>query len=463
MKKSHNLDRRGFLKGLALGTGGAVAWQVGRLAAGPSPDANAQASLCVASSGDARVLGPGDFTYLGHYDPILRFSASPDVQALTHRYVNGDLRFLTIENGTPSAWIYEWSIAGLKYGDDTAAYTNRWLTPWNAEQNINGHYFGMWWDEAAQRLWTTNTIVYGSPIDFYPTNIYTRTLNADGTVSNVHQVSLDTISSKRAFGGACAVPVWFRERYNVGPYAVGFGGGTSLMAMASKCSMGAAMFALGDPRTAPNKSNVPFVTLADHVGGVSDKDWYATGRADARDRGLRLNVPVNYQDYGDPRSNPTTEPTGPPAPGAQWLSPAPDGVARWTWGDSYWDTMNWVDGPTKHGVIAVATLCAGKCWYGNAHLNADSRAFELHVFDPAHLGEVAIGARQPWQVQPVAMIPLTLPGLGSPEATGGPYKAACGATYDPVGKRLYILGSAGGDTEPSGSIQNRLYVFAVNA
>ena len=409
------------------------------------------------------ILSAADFTYLGYYDQILVGANSPYVQALAHRYVNGELRFLTIENGGPAAWLYEWTVTGLNFGGATAAVSNNWLTPWNNDQNINGNYFGLWWDEAGNRLWSTHTIDYGSPIDYYPTNIYTRTLNADGSVSNVKHVSLAGISSKRAFGGACAVPLWFQQKYLVGPYAVGFGGYTSLMAQASTCSMGSALFALGDPATAANHADVPFTTLADHIGGVSDTDWYSTGKPNAKERGLRLNVPINYMDKGDPRQNPTTAPTVPPVPDAQWLSPAPDGVARWTWGDNYWNTLNWIDGPTKQGVIAVGTFLTGKCWYGNAHLNADGKAFELHVFDPAHLGEVALGTRQPWQVQPVAMIPLTLPGLGSNESPGGPVQSACGATYDPIGKRLYILGASAGETEPSGAHRNRLYVYQVNA
>ena len=174
-------------------------------------------------------------------------------------------------------------------------------------------------------------------------------------------------------------------------------------------------------------------------------------------------MPVNYMDGGDPRSNPTTPPVDPPQAGAQWLSPAPDGHARWVWGDNYFNTLNWIDGPNKQGVIGVGTFLTGDCWYGNAHLNAGGKVFELHVFDPADLGAVANGTMQPWEVQPTTIFDLTLPGLGAGGSAGGPLYSAAAATYDPVGQRLYILGTSCGEVEPSGVVSNRLYVYQVNA
>jgi hypothetical protein len=214
-----------------------------------------------------------------------------------------------------------------------------------------------------------------------------------------------------------------------------------------------------DPAAFPNGAELSpaqFKTLMNC--GVPGSDWYAHGRPTSFDRGVRLSHPINYYDGGDPRQNPRTEPEGPPVAGAQWLSPAPDGLGRWTWGDSYWNTGCWIDGPNKQGFVAVATLGAGKVWYGYGQLVDERKVFELHAYDPAELGESAAGTRPVWNVKPKTMLPLTLDGLGSGEFAGQNAKAVAGATYDPVGKRLYLFGTGGG-----GTYVNRLYVYSVNA
>ena len=460
MKHPKEVNRRGFLKGLALGTGGAVAWQLARPVGAGLAGAPAAANLCVPSTGGAGILGAADFAYLGYYDVIVSSLNSPYAQALTHRYVDGDLRFLTMEYGQPLANVGEWSIAGKNFGDGVNTTTNRWLTPWNNDQQMSGNYYGLWWDEPNQRLWSTHAVDY--TYDYIQTQIFTRTLNSNGTVSNLKgPVGLKGISAKRTYGGALQLPAWFQSRYRVGPYAVGFGGYTSLMAGGGGCSLGPSMYAIPDPSLHANNTEIAtsnFKTIMDCNSGVRMDDWYAQGSPTAFDRGIRLNIPINYYDQGDARANPTTAPTVPPVAGAGWLSPAPDGRARWVWGDSYYNTGCWIDGPTKQGYIAIATLSTGKTWYGNAHLNADSKVFELHVYDPQHMGEVVTGGRQPWQVRPSVMVPLTLPGLGSGAQAGGVFFAVAGATYDPTTKRLYLMGTCAG-----GTYVNRLFVYSVNA
>jgi Bacterial Ig domain len=402
-----------------------------------------------------------DFTYLGYYDQILVGLSSPYAQALTHRYVAGDLRFLTIENGAPSAWVYEWSLAGKNFGDVINASTNQWLDPWSNGQTLNGYWFGLWWDEPNARLWSTHAVDY--TYTYIQTQIWTRTLNANGTISNLKgPVGLQGIGAKRTYGGALALPASFQAVYGVGPYAVGFGGYTSLSGGGGGCSYGPAMYAIPEPSAYADNTEIPspsFKTIMDCNSGVTQTDWYASGTP-TFDRGVRANAPINYYDFGDQRQNPLTAPTDPPAPGAGWLSPAPDGLARWVWGDSYFNTGCWIEGSTKHGYVCIASLGAGKTWYGNAHLNDDSKVFELHIYDPARLGESIHGARDVWNVKPATMLPLTLPGLGIGDYAGTNHHAVAGATYDETTKRLYLFAPGAGD---GGIYVNRLYVFAVNA
>jgi hypothetical protein len=208
MKHPKDVNRRGFLKGLALGTGGAVAWQLARPFGAQLAGTTAAPNLCVLPNGGSQLLGAQDFSYLGHYDVHLNGLDSPYAQALTHRYVDGQLRFLTIESRAAKALLCEWTVAGRGYGDG-AVKTNEWLTPWNNDQQISGNWYGLWWDEDKQRLWSTHSIDYGETTAYYPTNIYTRTLNGNGTVSNLKHVSLAGVSSKNAYGGAVQIPLWF--------------------------------------------------------------------------------------------------------------------------------------------------------------------------------------------------------------------------------------------------------------
>jgi hypothetical protein len=156
----------------------------------------------------------------------------------------------------------------------------------------------------------------------------------------------------------------------------------------------------------------------DHGSGTRFDDWYADRAPTSFDRGIRNRDVINYYDGGDPRANPATAPTGLPQGRAGWLSPAPDGVGRWVWGDSNHNTGMWIDTSRKHGFVTVPSFSSGRAWYGNSTLNTERMTFEMQVFDPTHFGEVIRGIRQPFNVQPSNRWPLTLPGLG-----------ACNAVY----------------------------------
>jgi hypothetical protein len=398
----------------------------------------------------AGLLQPSDLIYLGYWDSSPRSLDSPFIQGFTHRYVNGQPVFLSIDKD--GALIAQ-SFVGVPFGgrNDVLLGARPATAPWGT----TGVFNGIWWEHTTDRLWLTVAVDYTT--ENIPTQLYRFALNAAGDdLVRIGPFSLTGVPAKRAYGGIQPVPAWFQQQYGVGPYVTGFGGYTSLLAQGGGASLGLTTYAFHD-LTAPI---LPCTVLADHAGAYAT-DWYPAGTPNGYDRGQRLTHPINYFDGGDPRENPTTPPTVPPQAGAQWLSPAPDGKGRFVWGDSYNNTACWIDGPTKRGFVTIATLGMGKTYYSNSNLTYDRKAYELHIYDPADLGAVAQGAKAPWQVQPASMTELALLGMGLGGQGGGTPPApnvVLGATYDAIAKRLYVLGSGGG-----GQFINRVYVYQVAA
>ncbi len=414
------LNRREFMT-CAVGAGLAV----------PSPILAASQTR---SDPTRALLSPADFRLLGYYDIQTNGQDTTYAQGLTHRYVGGDLRFLNFQHASR---LDEFSLAGKEYGSVITSPTRSW----NRIGGM-GDFKGFWWDEAKARLWSVSATDYTA--EALPVRIFTRTLNDDGTVGDVRgPVGLRGIPAKRVYGGAQPVPAWFQQQYGVGPYVVGWGGYASLVASGGTASMGPTMYAIPDPSGYANSTDVParaFKTLMDNSSGSTQGDWYDRRSPSGFDRGSRVTIPLNYFDGGDPRPNPNTPPTGPPDRRGQWLSPSPDGFGRFVWGDSYYNTGQWIDGADKHGFVMVASLGGGKCWYQSSTLEFDRRVFELHIFDPVTLGEAARGKLSPWKVKPASMTELTLPGLGGTWGGNVPVKNIGGATYDAVTKRLYLIG-----------------------
>jgi hypothetical protein len=313
-------------------------------------------------------------------------------------------------------------------------------------------------------LWTLEAIDYTNVQR--QVQIFTRTLNVNGTVSNVKgPVGISGIPDRRAFGGIQPVPAWFQTQYGVGPYAIGWGGYTSLLVQAGGASLGPTMYFIPDPAGYADNTEIPsnsFRIGMDCVSGTSGTDWYlgsATTHPSSFDRGIRVSPVTNYFDFNDPRQNPTTPPVAPPSPG-NWLSPAPDGYGRWVWGDTHLGTGCWIDGPNKQGFLLIPSLGAGVVYYGGSTLNFSSRAYEFHIYDPAKIGEAVQGTRPVWDVKPRALWPETFAGLGNVwlDGTGGSAGMINGATYDAVGGRLYVMGTGINHTGLS-----RLYVYSVSA
>jgi hypothetical protein len=397
------------------------------------------------------LLAPSDFTYVGSYS-VTAASQATYGMGLTSRYVNGQLRFMTIAYaGSVNADLVEFALPN-QLGQPITTLTNRWDNIWSKAPNVGGgDEYGLWWEDLGNgtgRLWTTQSTDYPNDVGIFNTQAITvRTLNADGTISNLSgEYGFAGVGQRAIYGGVQPIPQSFRDQYGITqPYAVGWGGYTSRMEQGLVPSMGLMMLAIPDVTSYASGSVIPttdFKILADHRSGTTSTDWYATGTPSAFDRGQRTADVVNYFDGGDPRQNPSTAPSLPPAPGAQWLSPAPDGSGRFVWGDSFYNTGIWINGPNKSGFIAIGSFAKGKAYYANSTLNNSGRDAELQIFNPADFGKVLQGQMNPWNVQPAATKLLTNDltplGLLYPSSGDSPGGAVAGATFDPTTNLLYL-------------------------
>ncbi|MCC7044035.1 MAG: PQQ-dependent sugar dehydrogenase [Acidobacteria bacterium] len=347
-------------------------------------------------------------------------------QGLTHRYVDGELRFLSL---TLQRQLHEFRPPAS--GQTETQTTATW------DLSGTGAFFpgfhGIWFEQAKNRLWITSTEDYTATNR--PARVTLVELGNARSVRVLKQFSLD-VPAKRVYGGCQAVPQPLVAQLG-GPYVCGWGGYTSLVMQGGSASIGPTMYAIPDPDTVANGATVNARTILD--------------AADAQThRGIRKTIPQNYFDGGDPRQNPPTRPTSPPLTSGRWLSPNSEGFGWMVWGDSYYNTGFWIG--TTFG--AVASLCKGACWYQSSTLAFDGRQFELHLWNGSALGTNILA-------RPSHMEELVVP-IDPSRQGGGPMGNRtvgnlAGATYDPVSKRLYVIGFAMGDAYTA-----RLYSFVVN-
>lgn len=376
-----------------------------------------------------RMPQPSDFVYEGFYDLQPNGANTSYNQCMALRVVNGEPHVLTLSYLSTGRRLDEISLAGLAYG---AKRTGK-IRSWSAIGGIRD-FTGCSWDEPNHRLITTSATDYTTTTN--PTQIYTRTLNDDGTISNlIGPQSIPGVNAKRAYGGVQRVPAWFQQMFNVGPFSTGNGGYTSLVNAGGGAAIGPTLYTFPEPTSIPSGGSFPagYNTLIDY-GSASNN------------RGSRITLPINYFDGGDTRPNGTcptcnqSMPTVPPAPGARFQSPTADGTGLMVWGDSYYNTAQWIDTPGGvSGYIAIASLCGGKCWYCASTLCSEKRQFELHGFDPMELGRARLG-QVPVTVKPAWMRELVMPGMGGGGTGNSPSKNLAASAWDPTTGKLYIAG-----------------------
>jgi hypothetical protein len=361
-------------------------------------------------------------TYEGFRNVRTNGNNSTYGQALTHRYVNGELRFLTIAH---PGILHEFSISTTAFGGTITQTTGTWdLGPTKSLNNFNG----IWFEQAKNRLWVTSAQDYTTTN--HPAKITLISLGAGGVATTIKQFFLN-VPAKRVYGGCNAVPSALVAQLG-GPYVCGWGGYTSLVAQGGGASIGATMYAIPDPDTIASGATASARTILDH----------------AATRGVRKTLPDNYFDGGDGRQNPSSRPTTAPLSTAAWLSPNAEGLGWMTWGDSYYNTGVWI-GTTY---ASVASLCQGGCWYQSSTLAFDGRQFELHLWNGNTLGSNA-------QARPSSMAELQFP-RGNTRVWSGNSATGniAGATYDAVTGRLYLIGFPFGTDDYTG----RLYTYAIS-
>jgi hypothetical protein len=427
-----------------------------------------------------RLLETGDFVYEGSY--AMRGTDDVFGQGLTHRYVDGKLRliYLTHAGGQPNLNMPVEIELPSQFGspvilvNDWPHYRDFWISWSNAISHSS-----LWWEESEQRLWSTSGFDYpqgGIPLDATAV-IYTRRLPAGGGACFDHSgwFGVEGIGQRAMWGKVQRVPEWYQKEHGVGPYISLSGGYSSLMAQGLGPSLGPFFVFLPSlhDNYKPMKSyvdryNVPakdVKIVADMRYGTRNADWYSVGfEKRSFDRGVRVTPVENYFDAGDKRINPSSAPTGPPEKTAGWLSPPnvvskdPDGYGRWTWGDSYRDTGNWIDNQegtqAKHGIVLLASLNKGRCWYQSSDLTADSSAIELHIFDPADLAAAKQGKLAPHKVRPKGVRVLVELDRFLRKNQKPPTIAA---TFDPLSRKLFVINYFG-----VGEV-NHLHQYSVNS
>jgi hypothetical protein len=393
-------------------------------------------TLAAPQEAGRRLLRQDHFRYKGYYK-VQRDGSYANMaelnygQGFTHRYVNGQLRFLTFSffgNVAGGGHHLIEFAAPASLGGTITTRTNHWPTIMDGTGmgTGNGVWMGIWYEQAQERLWSTWAIDYPDDVAAqYTKSLVIRTLNDDGTVSNVAGPwGLAGVQQRRVYGGVVGIPQWFRDLYGTAAYGVGWGGYASRMGLG--VSMGPTFYAIPEPTTYA-AGDIPagaFKTIMDHSGGTRATDWYASGEPTSFDRGVRNSDVIN--DYDKPG----------------WQSPAPDGLGRWTWGDSNWNTGCWIEMPTHFGFITVPKLCNGRTWYETSTLHCQRQSAEIQVFDPRELGEAALGTRASWDTYPASRWEITsdcLPfGLLWGRSGNGPDGGPCGASYDKTTRRLYV-------------------------
>lgn len=404
------------------------------------------------------VLKQDDFRYLGYYDVELGGEFSLGA-GLTHRYVDGQFRFLALTHAT-SAPVYRLRefAPPASFGGRITSVTGSWSDIWGGRiGDANGRHHGLWWEEGANRLWTASAIDYPNDEQMMRTGaISIARLGASGTVAGTQGLfGLEGIGTRRLYGGAVAIPSWFRSTYGVGPYAVGFGGYSSRMNQGLSASLGPVLVAIPDPGQLADNGTIPkrdYKVLMDHSSGNQSTDWYSNGglAPSSFDRGSRTPDYVNFYEGGGKY---------PSTPGS-WQR-APDGRGRWVWGDSAYQTGLWIDLPNKHGFVLIPTVHTGNVWYQNSTLNWNGRTAEFQVYDPLQLGEVAQGRRPVWGVKPSD---IWRPDWEAATSTNGQGNSAVrsitGATFDPQTGRLYARWTMAGGSWPN--TKDRIFVWQVS-
>ena len=384
------------------------------------------------------------------------WSTASSTGGLTHRYVNGQLHFLTTNHVYSGGLVYETNYPGISTGDIYSAPQAQVVWNWGdvytgkkalQDAQISGDHwvsqlssgaptYGLYYDQDLGRLYWNYGDWYNADFPYNPSLGYSVLNDSTGVGTGGGYWSLTNRPEHFTRGGTLRIPQWFADSYTGGrSLGAGFGGYFSIMAGGS---YGPALAAVNDPDSAtnPDRSSLDNVPLVGYPSG-------------APDRGHRDTDYNSYFESPDSSLYPNTcSPTSgarPDLPGA-W-NPL-NGVGYWQNGNIIYGASAWIDTPQLGGVLFIAKVGQGNVWYEASNLHADRGAFEWFVYDPKDLAAVASGAKQQWQIQPkYEWIDSTLP-LGPLDQSslapleGDGTSQVGGVTFDSTTNRLYVLVNA---------------------
>ncbi len=447
------------------------------------------------------LLSQSDFTYLGYYDnePGSGFTNPSYGAGLAHRYVGGQLRFLSFDYESGVGYLVREFVLPASFGDNVTALGG-WTSGnlWNGLGAPAGFHVNIWVDTSDGTVWTN----YSNDYPQNPSEYNYSSVVSNCALSTNHGGSIDPVTNWQGFwgfqgigqrslyGGIRHVPTWFQTANSVGAYVVGFGGYASLYAQGLGACLGPMLVFTPDPRGFTQEAfDLQFGGIAsgnwkfgaDTRAGNGSTSWYATeggpGYASRTlDRGCMLPVVTNWFDSNDNRPNPMSRPTYPTdlaSPNHWWTgdggheSPGdPDSYARWTWGGTIEGSWEWIDNDagsrSKHGIAAIYSGFSGYCYYQGSSFAWDNSHMELQLYDPDDVAAIVAGSAPVWSLRPYAVLNLdTIMAASEPGPGTGYGPRAFGATFDATTNLLYVAVYAG--QQVVAGVYVRIYVFQVAA
>jgi hypothetical protein len=432
--------------------------------------------VVLSTAGETKsVIQSSDFTYLGAFR--LPESFQWQGAGFAHRYVDGDLRFFSVNNG---AELVEFDApASLASGVTTApiaAVNRNWGSLYTT---LPGGWskWGIHWDSTDARLYWTIGSNYESDPD---TSFLGCSVLDDGagTLTKYGKWKLTGRGQKMALGGMVNIPSDFATAYTSGRrLGLGFGGYHSLTNV-GPASLGPALCAVDPPSLSlADADTLPaFTELVGYPSGVGDRvkrfttdiinyfDSAASNRVtwncSILQSGVWIDTPTKHgvlfgmcMDHMAINTTVAASPT--PTTTSATLTNAGDLAA----GDVVWMEAS---GQPSHGYVAVtiATIsgnnitfpvqeaapdvggwCRAGGFYAFSTLWWSRGSHYWYVYDPADLASVATGAVTQDAIQPLNGWSVEYPHISYPIPGGNGFgpKPVTAMTYDATTQRLYVM------------------------
>jgi hypothetical protein len=439
MSDQHSITRRDFLGAAFVGAAS--------VAAGPAETTqrpNAPTGLRVVAGGPQKALLQfSDFEYVGGFN-VPSTSGGLDTRfgrGLAHRYVGGDLRFLSAGHKTPSSpatardgEVFEFGFpdASPRPPFPTAPILRHWGDIYQNMMFVGTpegkkHWIlrdkprGLWWDEQGQRLYWSYSCGGEDAYCALPESCTLGASVLDSTTGRGRGIGAWRIRPapyKCVIRGCVPIPPWFAQAYTGGRrIAAGFGGTFSMMTTGG-VSHGPSLWAI-DPPAAPHLAAIDATTLVS----------YHPPNLRPYTRPLRCQRPADYRTKLD-----------------GWQ--VRNGIGYWSWTDEIYQGCVWIDLPDKHGVLFFPVLGHGLLYYANGATKAEKALHWWMALDPNQLARVAQGALARDQVVPAWWQQVNYPLVPYPTGSGwqsdwplfyGRIPRVIGSTFDPTTRTLFVM------------------------